>query len=77
MKTATQDIASTKSSNVELSTTTFTGETNEHPKQFLQNLNLYLHHKKITQTDRMTLIENYIKKNCYSIIKVGGGARET
>jgi len=70
VKTATQDNASTKSSNVELNTTTFSGETNQHPKQFLQNLNSYLHHKNITQTDRMTMIENCMKKIVIGGIKV-------
>lgn len=61
VKTASLDNANMKSSNVELSTTTFSGETNEHSKQFLQNLNSYLHHKNIIQTDRMTMIENFMK----------------
>lgn len=72
VKTATQDNAGTKSSNVELSMPTFSGETNEHPKQFLKNLNSYLHHKNIAHADRMIVIENCMKGKAakwFSMIK--------
>jgi len=72
MKTANQDNANSKTSNVELTTPTFSGETNEHPKQFLKNLNSYIHHKNISQADRMIVIENCMKGKAakwFSMIK--------
>ncbi|CAI6345282.1 unnamed protein product [Macrosiphum euphorbiae] len=61
VKTASQDNASTRASNIELTMPTFSGEPSEHPKQFLKNLNSYLLHKHITQVDRITTIENCMR----------------
>ncbi|CAI6348600.1 unnamed protein product [Macrosiphum euphorbiae] len=61
VKTASQDNASTRASNIELTMPTFSGEPSEHPKQFLKNLNSYLLHKHITQVDRIITIENCMR----------------
>lgn len=61
VKTANQDNTSTRTNNIELTMPTFSGETNEHPKQFLKNLNSYLLHKHITQVDRIIIIENCMR----------------
>jgi len=45
VKTASQANTNTRTSNIKLTMPTFSGETNEHPKQFLKNLNSYLLHK--------------------------------
>ncbi|XP_060871367.1 uncharacterized protein LOC132945611, partial [Metopolophium dirhodum] len=72
VKTASQDNTSTRISNIELTMPTFSGETDEHPKQFLKNLNSYLLHKHITQADRMITIENCMRgkaENWFTMIK--------
>lgn len=72
MKTTNQDNTSTRTSNIELTMPTFSGETNEHPKQFLKNLNSYLLHKHIAQADRMITIENCMRgkaANWFTMIK--------
>lgn len=69
---ASKDNTSTRTSNIELTMPTFSGETNEHPKQFLKNLNSYLLHKHITQIDRMITIENCMRGKAakwFSMIK--------
>jgi len=72
MKTTSQENTSTRTSNIELTMPTFSGETNEHPKQFLKNLNSYLLHKHIAQADRMITIENCMRgkaANWFTMIK--------
>jgi len=72
MKTTNQDNTSTRTSNIELTMPTFSGETNEHPKQFLKILNSYLLHKHIAQADRMITIENCMRgkaANWFTVIK--------
>jgi len=61
LKSTKQDDTNVKVSNVELIAPTFNGEADEHPKQYLKDLNAYFLHKNTSQTDRMIIIENGMK----------------
>jgi len=61
LKSTRQDGMNARTSNIELIAPTFNGETDEHPKQYLKDLNAYFLHKNTSQTDRMVIIENSMK----------------
>jgi len=61
LKSTKQDDTNVRTSNVELIAPTFSGNTDEHPKQYLKDLNAYFLHKNTSQTDHMIIIENGMK----------------
>lgn len=61
-----------KTNNIDIPMPTFSGEAKEHPKIFLKELNSYLTHKNVRQTDRLIVIENCLKGTAskwYAMIK--------
>jgi len=61
VKITKQEEINCKTNNIDIPMPIFSGEAKEHPKTFLKDLNSYLTHKNIRQTDRLIVIENCLK----------------
>jgi len=63
LKSTQQEESYTRPNTVEMAMPTFSGNANEHPKNFLKDLSSYMTYKKVTPADKIILIENCMRGN--------------